>query len=203
MKILQILPALGQGGVERGTLEIAAALSRAGIENAVVSSGGAMVPQLEKTGARHFTMQVQSKNPIRIIANAFAIASLAKKGGYTLMHVRSRAPAWSVYFASKISRIPYIATYHGLYGTSPRLFKIPYNRVMLKGVKTIAVSDCVREHILRGGHELQHLLHACHSHNGKHDAQDKRHGHGGLHRGVQAVHIPCPEILADQDSRAY
>ena len=148
MKILQILPALGQGGVERGTVEIAAALTRAGIENAVVSSGGAMVPQLEKAGARHFTMKVQSKNPIRIIANAFAIASLAKKGGYTLMHVRSRAPAWSVRLASRLSRIPYIATYHGLYGTSPRLFKIPYNRVMLKGVRTIAVSDCVREHIL-------------------------------------------------------
>ena len=148
MKILQVLPALEQGGVERGTVEIAAALSRAGIENAVVSSGGAMVRQLEEAGVRHFTMKVQSKNPLRIVANAFAIASLAKKGGYTLMHVRSRAPAWSVYFASKISRIPYIATYHGLYGTSPRLFKIPYNRVMLKGVKTIAVSDCVREHIL-------------------------------------------------------
>ena len=110
MKILQILPALGQGGVERGTVEIAAALTRAGIENAVVSSGGAMVPQLEKTGARHFTMEVQSKNPIRIIANAFAIASLAKKGGYTLRHVRSRAPAWSVRLASRLSRIPYIAT---------------------------------------------------------------------------------------------
>ncbi|MBR7180724.1 MAG: glycosyltransferase family 4 protein [Kiritimatiellae bacterium] len=148
MKILQVLPALGQGGVERGTLEIAAALSAAGIENAVVSSGGAMTEALLKTGARHYTMDAATKNPFKIVANAFRIASLVKREGFSLIHVRSRAPAWSVMLASRMSGVPYIATYHGLYGTSPRFLKIPYNRVMLKGVRTIAVSDCVKRHII-------------------------------------------------------
>lgn len=148
MKILQILPALEQGGVERGTVEIAAALAKAGIESAVVSSGGPMVAQLEKLGVRHYTLPVQSKNPFVVWRNGGELARIVREGGFTLMHVRSRAPAWSVLRASKLSGVPYIATYHGLYGTKPAWLKKPYNRVMLKGVCTIAVSDCVREHII-------------------------------------------------------
>lgn len=148
MKILQILPALGQGGVERGTIEIAAALTKAGIENAVVSSGGAMVAQLEKLGVKHYTLQVQSKNPFTVWMNGGRLAKIVREGGYTLMHVRSRAPAWSVLRASRLTGVPYLATYHGLYGTKPAWLKKPYNRVMLKGVRVVAVSDCVRQHIL-------------------------------------------------------
>jgi len=148
MKILQILPALEQGGVERGTVEIAAALSKAGIENAVISSGGPMVSQLEKFGARHYTLPVHSKNPFVVWHNGCRIAKIARDGGYTLMHVRSRAPAWSVLRASRLSGIPYIATYHGLYGIKPAWIKKPYNRVMLRGSCVIAVSDCVRKHII-------------------------------------------------------
>ena len=148
MKILQILPALEQGGVERGTVEIAAALAKAGIENAVVSSGGPMVAQLEKIGVKHYTLPVQSKNPFVVWRNGTELARLVRKEGFTLMHVRSRAPAWSVLRASRLSGVPYIATYHGLYGTKPAWLKKPYNRVMLKGVRVIAVSDCVKEHII-------------------------------------------------------
>ena len=139
MKILQILPALGQGGVERGTIEIAAALTKAGIENAVVSSGGAMVPQLEKLGVKHYTLQVQSKNPFTVWMNGGRLAKIVREGGYTLMHVRSRAPAWSVLRASRLTGVPYLATYHGLYGTKPAWIKKTYNRVMLKGVRVVAV----------------------------------------------------------------
>lgn len=148
MKILQILPALGQGGVERGTVEIAAALVKAGIESAVVSNGGPMVAQLEKLGVKHYTLPVQSKNPFVVWRNGGELARIVREGGFTLMHVRSRAPAWSVLRASRLSGVPYIATYHGLYGTEPAWLKKPYNRVMLKGVCTIAVSDCVRQHII-------------------------------------------------------
>lgn len=148
MKILQILPALEQGGVERGTVEIAAALSKAGIENAVISSGGPMVAQLEKFGVRHYMLPVHSKNPFVVWRNGRRIAKIVREEGYTLMHVRSRAPAWSVLLASRLSGVPYIATYHGLYGTKPAWLKKPYNRVMLKGTCVIAVSDCVRKHII-------------------------------------------------------
>jgi glycosyltransferase involved in cell wall biosynthesis len=148
MKILQILPALEQGGVERGTIEIASALAKAGIENAVVSSGGPMVAQLDKIGVKHYTLPVQSKNPFVVWRNGTELARLVRNEGFALMHVRSRAPAWSVLRASRLSGVPYIATYHGLYGTKPAWLKKPYNRVMLKGVCTVAVSDCVRQHII-------------------------------------------------------
>lgn len=148
MKILQILPALGQGGVERGTIEIAQALTAAGIPNGVVSAGGPMTRALEKLGVRHYTLPTNSKNPFVLAKNAGAIAKIAATEGYTLMHVRSRAPAWSVKWASKECGVPWMATFHGVYGLSPRCLKLPYNRVMLQGVRTIAVSDYVRRHIL-------------------------------------------------------
>ena len=148
MKILQVLPELDQGGVERGTVEIAAALAAAGIPNAVASAGGRLVAQIEAMGVRHYMLPLASKNPFVILSNARKLARIVKEGGFTLMHVRSRAPAWSVRKASRISGVPFVATWHGLYGTDPRFLKIPYNRVMLSGSGTIAVSDCVRRHVL-------------------------------------------------------
>ena len=148
MKILQILPALGQGGVERGTIEIAQALTAAGIPSGVMSAGGPMTHALEKLGVRHYTLPTNSKNPFVLAKNAGAIAKIAATEGYTLMHVRSRAPAWSVKWASRECGVPWMATFHGVYGLSPRCLKLPYNRVMLQGVRTIAVSDYVRRNIL-------------------------------------------------------
>ena len=148
MKILQILPALQMGGVERGTIEIARALKEAGIPNLVASQGGPMVEQLDTLGIPHFTLPLKSKNPFVIRANAGRLAELARREGVTLLHVRSRAPAWSTFWASKMCGVPWISTFHGVYGTDPKFLKIPYNRIMLKGLKTICVSDYVRNHVL-------------------------------------------------------
>lgn len=148
MKILQVLPALEMGGVERGTIEMAAAMKAAGIENAVASEGGPLVRELDAMGVKHYTLpHIGSKNPFRVRGNVSALCAILKDG-FTLMHVRSRAPAWSVLKASAKSGVPFIATFHGVYGTKPAWFKIPYNRVMTKGLKTIAVSDYVRRHVL-------------------------------------------------------
>ena len=148
MKILQVLPALEMGGVERGTIEMAAAMKAAGIENAVVSQGGPLVRELDALGVRHYALEhIGSKNPFRIGGNVRSLGAILKDG-FTLMHVRSRAPAWSVLKASERFGVPFIATFHGVYGTKPAWFKIPYNRVMTKGLKTIAVSDYVRRHVL-------------------------------------------------------
>ena len=152
MKILQILPSLMMGGVERGTIEIARALQAAGIPNAVVSQGGPMVEELKQLGVPHFVLPLMSKNPFTIRANANRLATLAKQEGITLMHVRSRAPAWSTHWASQRCGIPWIATYHGVYGTDPKFLKIPYNRIMLKGLRTICVSDYVKNHVLETYH---------------------------------------------------
>lgn len=152
MKILQILPSLQMGGVERGTIEIARALKEAGVANAVASQGGPMVKALEALGVPHFTLPLKSKNPFTIRRNAARLAALAKEEGVTLMHVRSRAPAWSTHWASKRCGVPWLATFHGVYGTQPALLKIPYNRVMLRGLRTICVSDYVRRHVLETYH---------------------------------------------------
>ena len=77
--IIQVLPALNQGGVERGTIEIATALKQAGIPNYVISSGGKMVSELEAIGVEHITLPVASKNPIKILLNARKMAKIFKE----------------------------------------------------------------------------------------------------------------------------
>ncbi len=148
MKILQILPALGTGGVERGTIEVAQALAAAGIPNAVASAGGPRVADLVALGVPHFTLPLDTKNPFTIRRNAARLADLARREGFTLMHARSRAPAWSAYWASRRADVTFLTTFHGVYGTSPRFLKIPYNRVMTKGAKVIAVSNFVKRHVI-------------------------------------------------------
>ena len=147
MKVLQVLPALEQGGVEWDAVELALALKAEGVENGVASAGGSLVQKLDIAGVAHHELPLATKNPLKIVANAGALARLVKEGGYDLVHVRSRAPAWSVKIAARGGRFPWIATYHGIYGTKPAWFKLRYNRVMLAGLKTICVSDYVKRHV--------------------------------------------------------
>ena len=148
MKILQILPALGSGGVERGTVEIARALAAAGIPNAVASEGGPRVAELDALGVPHFSLPLASKNPLVVWRNAARLADLVRREGFTILHVRSRAPAWSALWASRRTGATLVATYHGVHGISPRWLKIPYNRVMTKGARVIAVSNFVKRHLM-------------------------------------------------------
>ena len=145
--IIQVLPALNQGGVERGSIEIASALQKAGIPNYVISAGGKMVPELERLGVEHITLPADTKNPFKIWLNAKKMAQIFKEKNAGLIHVRSRAPAWSVKLASQKTGIPFIASYHGVYGIKPPVKKL-YNQVMLQGKKVIAVSNHVKKHIL-------------------------------------------------------
>lgn len=146
--ILQVLPSLEMGGVERGTIEIASALQQAGIRNYVVSSGGPMVRELKKMGVEHITLPVHRKNPLVIWRNIGRLVRVIRDKKITLVHVRSRAPAWVVRYACKKTGVPFISTYHGVYGIKPAFLKKPYNRVMTVGKKVIAVSDFVKQHIM-------------------------------------------------------
>ena len=146
--IIQVLPALQQGGVERGTIEIARALQDAGIKNLVISAGGRMVHELEELGVEHITLPVNTKNPFKIILNAKKLTKIFEEKGATLIHVRSRAPAWSVKLACRRTGIPFIASFHGVYGTEPAWIKKTYNSVMLAGEHVIAVSEHVKKHII-------------------------------------------------------
>ncbi|MBQ3695839.1 MAG: glycosyltransferase family 4 protein [Alphaproteobacteria bacterium] len=159
--IMQVLPSLKQGGVEVGTVEIATALQKARMPNIVVSSGGPMVELLKKIGVKHITLPVQTKNPFKIWMNAKKLAKIAKQNDVALMHVRSRAPAWSVWLASRKTGIPFISSYHGIYGIKPAIKKL-YNRVMLKGLCTIAVSDYVKQHLISVYHYPENKIHVIH-----------------------------------------
>lgn len=145
--ILQVLPALHSGGVERGTIEMARAIIKAGLQAVVVSSGGAMVKELYEVGARHIVLPLDSKNPITMYQNIALLETVIKENNVGLVHARSRAPAWSAYVAAKHCNIPFITTFHGTYGLS-NMFKRKYNSIMVKGERVIAVSSFIKNHIL-------------------------------------------------------
>ena len=141
--VLQVLPALEAGGVERGTLEIAAALREAGARALVVSSGGRMAAGL---GADHICLRVHTKNPLGLWRNAAGLKALIEREGVDLVHARSRAPAWSARAAARRAGIPFVTTFHGAYGASSAA-KRAWNRIMVRGDRVIAVSDFIAAHI--------------------------------------------------------
>lgn len=149
--ILQILPSLRSGGVERGTIEIAQAISKTGWKALVASSGGAMVPQVSYVGGSHITLPVGSKNPLQLWKNVALLENTIKEHGIDLIHARSRAPAWSAYYAAKRCGIPFMTTFHGVYGLSPSIKKY-YNEIMVKGERVIAISNFIVEHLKHAYH---------------------------------------------------
>lgn len=144
--ILQVLPRLENGGVERGTIEIAQAIVKAGMRAIVASAGGVLVSQVAKVGATHITIPLDSKNPLVMWRNAYALSRLIAQEQVSIIHARSRAPAWSAAFAAGWNRIPMLTTFHGIYGTE-NAFKRRYNRIMARGARVIAVSQYVAEHV--------------------------------------------------------
>jgi glycosyltransferase involved in cell wall biosynthesis len=137
--VLQVLPALGQGGVERGTVEIARALVEAGGRALVASAGGPMVAELEATGARHLTLPLDRKNPAALLANAAALRRIALEEGVRIIHARSRFPAWSALMAARGSGVRFVTTYHGSYNEGFPGKRL-YNSVMARGERVIAIS---------------------------------------------------------------
>ena len=145
--ILQILPALGAGGgVERGTIEIAEAIVGAGGRSLVVSSGGSSAYELKRFGAEHIELPVHSKNPLVMYANIQRLANVITDEGVDIVHARSRAPAWSAYFAAKRTDVPYMTTFHGTYSAGSAL-KRKYNSVMTRGARVIAISRFIGGHV--------------------------------------------------------
>lgn len=146
-RILQVLPELVTGGVERGTVEVAAALKEAGWTPLVASAGGAMTYDLQRVGAEHIELPLASKNYFVVRKNAERLRKVIREKGVDLVHARSRAPAWSAYWACKAEGIPFVTTFHGTYGHGSRL-KRAYNSVMVKGDLIIAISEHIRRHVM-------------------------------------------------------
>ena len=147
--VLQILPALGgSGGVERGTVEIAGAITAAGGRALVVSEGGLLVHDLSRANAEHITLPVASKNPVVMYRNIERLVDLIKREHVDVVHVRSRAPAWSAYIACQRTKVPFVTTFHGTYSIG-NWFKRKYNAVMTFGDRVIAISNFIGGHIRR------------------------------------------------------
>lgn len=146
LTVVQLLPALHSGGVERSTLEIADALVRAGHRAIVVSAGGRLVAPLEALGARHVTLDIGRKSPL-VIRHVRALRRLFAETGADLVHARSRLPAWLGLWALRgmpaATRPRFVTTVHGLNSPSR------YSAVMTRGERVICVSATVRDYVLQ------------------------------------------------------
>lgn len=143
--ILQVLPSLMSGGVEREVIDTAEAISKEGYRSFVASSGGKLVSQLYQQGSRHFLLELGSKNPFIMFKNIFQLKQIIEINNIDIVHAQSRAPAWSAYFAAKLAGCHFITTIHGAHGTKG-LFKKFYNSVMVKGERVIVVSEFIAKY---------------------------------------------------------
>jgi glycosyltransferase involved in cell wall biosynthesis len=146
--VMQILPALRSGGVERGTVDVARALTSAGWNAVVVSAGGPMVHELNRAGATHIELPIGAKNPLKWRANFDQLVDLTFKHNVDILHARSRAPAWIGWRAARKRTLPFVTTFHGRYSDSNPLKKI-YNSVMSRGDRVIAISHYIADEITR------------------------------------------------------
>ncbi len=162
--VLQVLPEMNHGGVEMGTVEIASGLQAEGIKNFVASAGGRMVYDLKKIKVKHFELPLKTKNPIKLWLNARKLEKIIKENGINIVHARSRAPAWSAYWAAKRAGVQYLTTFHGTYGLGPLGIKKIYNRVMTYGKLVIAISSHIKNHMIKEykvPEEKMRLIHRC------------------------------------------
>lgn len=148
-RVLQLLPALGDGGVERSAVEMAGHLDALGLPNWIASAGGPLVAAAEAAGARHVTLPVGKKSPFSAISAARAVARLVDAEGIDIIHARSRVPAWVGLLARRLARRPvhFVTTFHGVYSHGNALKRF-YNSAMLRVPLVIANSGFIRDHIV-------------------------------------------------------
>lgn len=144
--ILQIVPDLQSGGAERAAVDVAEALSQAGARCLVASRGGRMVSELQSKGGVWLPFPAATKNPIMMALNSVQLARIIRDEGVDIVHARSRAPAWTAYYATRQTGVKFVTTYHSAYcGASP--VKLRYNAIMAAGDAVIAISDFVAQRI--------------------------------------------------------
>ena len=153
LSVLQVLPSLktGGGGVERTTIDIAEAIINSGANAFVASEGGQMVKELLENGANHITLPLASKNPLTMKNNVKRLVNTIKQNNISIVHARSRAPAWSALSASRICECNFLTTFHGTYNYGTGVIgkmKKYYNSVMTKGEVIIANSEFIAKHII-------------------------------------------------------
>ena len=146
IKVLQVIPKLGYGGAETGCYDIAHYLPENGCESFIVTSGGELTKFVDKKKVKLIKLPVHSKNPLLILINAILLIGIILFFKISIVHARSRAPAWSCLFATKLTNRKFVTTFHGTYNFSGK-FKKFYNSVMVRSDLVIAGSNFIFSHI--------------------------------------------------------
>ncbi len=146
LKVLQVIPKLGYGGAETGCYDIAHYLPENGCKSFIATSGGELLKFVDKKKVKVFRLPVQSKNPILILINAIILTFIILFNNISIVHARSRAPAWSCLIASKITSRKFVTTFHGTFNFKSNLKKL-YNSVMVRSDLIIAGSNFIFSHI--------------------------------------------------------
>ena len=146
LKILQVIPKLGYGGAETGCYDLAHYLHEQKCHSYIVTSGGELLKYVNKKKVKIIRLPVHSKNPILIFINALILTFIILFLNISIVHARSRAPAWSCLFATKITGRKFVTTFHGTYNFKSSLKKF-YNSIMLRSDLIIAGSNFIFSHI--------------------------------------------------------
>ena len=146
IKVLQVIPKLGYGGAETGCYDLAHYLAEQKCRSYIVTSGGELLDYVNKEKVKIFKLPVQSKNPIIILYNAIIITLIIFFYNISIVHARSRAPAWSCLFATKFTRRKFVTTFHGTYNFNNKIKKF-YNSIMVRSHLVIAGSNFIFSHI--------------------------------------------------------
>lgn len=159
--IMQIIPELGAGGAEQGCIDVAAELVRAGARSIVVSNGGNRVHELNHSGALHIDLPVHSKNPLTMWLNIGRLRRLIREHDVDIVHVRSRAPAWSALKACQGTKARFMTTCHAPYNISGKAKRF-YNSAIARGERVIAISNYVANYLIENYDIDQRLIRLIH-----------------------------------------
>ena len=146
IKVLQVIPKLGYGGAETGCYDIAHYLPENNCKSFIVTSGGELTKFVDKKKVKLIKLPVHSKNPILIFFNTIILTGIILFFNITIVHARSRAPAWSCLLATKLTRRKFVTTFHGTYNFNGKLKRF-YNSVMVRSDLIIAGSNFIFSHI--------------------------------------------------------
>ena len=153
IKVLQVIPKLGYGGAETGCYDIAHYLPENNCKSFIVTSGGELTKFIDKKKVKLIKLPVHSKNPILILFNAIILIFIILFFNISIVHARSRAPAWSCFIATRLTRRKFVTTFHGTYNFSGKIKKF-YNSIMLRSDLIIAGSNFIFSHIKENYSEL-------------------------------------------------
>jgi len=146
IKVLQVIPKLGHGGAETGCYDLAHYLSENNCSSYIVTSGGSLIKFVDKKKVKLIRLPVHSKNPVLMFFNFIVLIFIILFCNISIIHARSRAPAWSCFFAAKLTRRKFVTTFHGTYNFKNKIKKF-YNSIMLRSDLIIAGSNFIFSHI--------------------------------------------------------